>query len=38
MNGTDYQLIVYVLVVLMFQNKIDIPKQGGVHLDRLNSR
>ena len=29
MNGTDYLLIVLVLVVLMFNNKIDI------HLERV---
>ena len=40
MNGTDYQLIVQVLVVLIYLKKYNrlIPKKGGVYLDRLDSR
>ena len=40
MKGTDYLLVVWVLVVLiiMFKNQIDIPQKGGIHLDWTPSK
>ena len=33
MNGTDYQLIVWVLILLMFKNKVNIYlRTAGYHI------